>query len=116
VSLAFLRKTAFALVFAFIASVGMWSFNSAHLAHEMQHEMAQVASATGGSVDFAQPADQDHELLHAVAQIQPCPLASFEWPTLSAVRALDALFTTPAVTHATREPPFRPPRSISLVG
>ena len=117
-SSAFTRRLSGALLATLLASLGASSFNVKLLAHGLKHEMASLshkmdschapASLPGGGTQRG--SDTDHELLHAGAHIQPCPLLAFEWPIPAASGIVRGWFVAPAVAYAARETPFRPPR------
>lgn len=104
---AFFRKTAVVMLVAFLASFTTSAFAMADPVQAAQHEIADA----GHDGDEGGPAsEQDHEKLHAAAQVQPCPLAFFKLPAHFFSGVVTAALLAPAVAHATAEAPFRPPR------
>lgn len=105
------------MLLVFIASLGASIFHVKRLAHELSDGIA-IAQAVSSSHGPAHPVprgtlpidDSDHELLHAAAHIQPCPFLAFDWPTTTAPGIVRGSFVAPAVAHAARDAPFRPPR------
>lgn len=110
-----------AVLLVFLASLGSWMFNVGRLAHELGDQMASFTGAADSShgpahhvTDRSQPAgDSDHALLHSAAHIQPCPFLDLDWPLTAQPDTVRDSFIAPAVAHATREAPFRPPRTSS---
>lgn len=113
------RRIALALIIAFVASLGVWSFNPARISHDLNHDrlLAQLSVVDHAHDHDAGKADSDtvndvgHDLLHAAGQIQPMPLSSFAWIPPAHGGPIPTLFVPPVIAHSTREPPFRPPRS-----
>ena len=115
------RKIAFALLVVYLTSLGVWSFNTKRLSHDVGHDVSimQLAAVdhagdhhhgeTGD--DHSGLSDAEHSLLHAAGQSQPFPLAAFAWVPPTHGGTMRSLFVPPPVAHSTREPPFRPPRS-----
>lgn len=117
----FARSISLAVLLAFVASLGSWMFNVGRLAHELDDQIASLATLADSPhacphhlVDRSPPADDsDHGLLHASAHIQPCPFLEFHWPVTVPSNADRGSFVFPAVAIALRETPFRPPRTFS---
>lgn len=107
------------MIIAFAASLCIWSFNPARIAHELNHDglVAQVGAVdhdddhVSGKDEPDGLTDVGHDLLHAAGQIQPMPLSSFAWIPPAHGGPIRTLFVPPVIAHSTREPPFRPPRS-----
>lgn len=115
------RKIALVLLIAFVASLGATSFNAKRLAHDVRHGAAIMKLAVvdhagdhqhgDATADHDDLSDAEHSQLHAAGQLQPFPLSAFAWPSPTHSGAVRSLFVPPPVSHSTREPPFRPPRS-----
>lgn len=107
------------MIIAFAASLAIWSFSPARIAHELNHDGMVVQLAVvdhdddhnAGKADGGTLTDVGHDLLHAAGQIQPVPLSSFAWVPPAHGGPIRTLFVPPVIAHSTREPPFRPPRS-----
>ena len=107
------------MIIAFVASLAIWSFNPARIAHDLNHDgwVAQLAAVehdddhVSGKAETDSLNDVGHELLHAAGQMQPVPLSSFAWIPPAHGGPIRTLFVPPVIAHSTREPPFRPPRS-----
>ena len=112
------------MLVVFLTNMGSWSFNTKRLSHELEHE---VQMAHGDAADHADKhqhlahidladkdvlSDAEHSALHAASQFQPTPLATFDWQPSLQAGAIRFQFVPPPIAHATREPPFRPPRRI----
>lgn len=106
------------LAFVFLASLGASSFAMKRLYHELDHATASIVRVVDHEVghrhaDQTRQDDSEHELLHALAQIQPAPLPAFDWPATKPSGLVRGAFIALAVSHATRDAPFRPPRARS---
>lgn len=112
------RKLSLAFLLAFIATLGNWGFNVERLAHEYEHHLASpgfTSSQPVGDTDQAPERDADHDRLHAVGQLQPCPLLAFDWAPFVVAGIVRSAFITFPVAPAIGEPPFRPPRGLSAL-
>ena len=110
------RKFSLAHLLAFIANLGNWGFNVERLAHEYEHYLVSPGSTSSqfaGDTDRAPEREADHDRLHAVGQLQPCPLSAFDWAPLVVAGMVSSVFITFPVAPAIGEPPFRPPRGLS---
>lgn len=114
------------LLIAFLVSSGMPAFNSKWLAHELDHDrQALVLSVDHEHVlqlddDDKSAAkllgDTEHQSLHLAGHLQP-PLGSSFHVTLGdpPVRQAPLLSRLIALLSIELAPPFRPPRSVSLI-
>lgn len=98
----------------FVTNLGMWSFQSKWLTHEIEHHVQRLpmtAMDEHVAVDNKElPADIEHQLLHAADHLQIFVTTFPDSIPLSATGAVFFHFTLVAVLHATIEAPFRPPR------
>ena len=108
----------------FMANMGVWSFQTKWLAHEIGHntDLASMTLPIGhadayhdqyvNADDEGAPSVSEHQLLHAVDHLQlfPSTTAIAHFP-LSRNPVL-ADFSLPSVAPAASESPFRPPRNI----
>lgn len=114
------RYFVFAILVAFLVSFGIGGFNAARIAHEFEHadvntHMALTEHHASGDVLEVEDEplnDADHKLLHAAGLFQPATLSTFDWQPPFAQCAGDFIVISTVIAHATREPPFRPPRLI----
>ena len=119
-----IRHFATAMLVVFLTSLGAWSFNVQRMAHEWEHAGHPLHAATAdhgehhhhdaddAATGAATTSDADHKLLHGIGLLQPGPLATFLWQPATLAGAIPAAVIPPKVAHATREPPFRPPRTL----
>lgn len=117
------RYFVFAILVSFLVSFGMGGFNAARIAHELEHADVNTHKASfehhaSGDVLYVedteneQLSDADHKLLHAAGLVQPATLSTFDWQPPFAPSVGDFVPISAVIAHATREPPFRPPRLI----
>jgi hypothetical protein len=113
------------LILFFVMSVGAYGFNLKRFSHELDHDrQTRTASINhdhaprldAKSNPAAEPSnDAEHELLHALSHCELFPNSAVshlaEPPARTAIVLPSALTLLPAEL----EPPFRPPRSASLV-
>ena len=102
----------------FMTNMGVWSFHSNWLAHELEHSgTLELMQASADHDDAYGPADNneespatmDHQLLHAVDHLQLFPGAVIDGIFASLPGAVRYHFTSFNVALATFETPFRPP-------
>lgn len=121
-----IKHLAFLLFVMFMTNLGVWSFGTARLAHELAHsgQVEQAAlthqdtdsqSANDTADNSEVPSASDHHVLHAVdhPQLFPDTALSGEFvPTMASLVLLR--FTEQALPLPTFDLPFRPPRSGAL--
>lgn len=117
----FTKYLALAVLVIFMANMGVWSFHSNWLAHELEHSGTlelMTASVDHADVhkinaladnDEKSPAAMEHQLLHAVDHLQLFPGAITSGIFSFLPGAVRYHFTSANVALATFEAPFRPP-------
>lgn len=117
----FKNYLALAMLAIFMANMGVWSFHSNWLAHQLEHSgMVELMTASGAHAgvhkigaladnDKKSPAAMEHQLLHAVDHLQLFPGAITSGIFSFLPGAVRYHFTPPNVALATFEAPFRPP-------
>ncbi len=120
-----IRAIAIATLLVFLAGIATLDFSTRRISHELvhaghgmldtahyhdaMHDHDAVDAAPDARLDLG---DTEHNLLHAVASLQPALLAAFAWQPPIQDSASPAQMIPPKVVPATREPPFRPPRHL----
>jgi len=117
----FTKYLSLAVLVIFMTNMGVWSFHSNWLAHELEHSgTLEVMAATADHADAGKlgaladnneksPATMDHQLLHAVDHLQFFPGAVIDGIFASQPGAVRYHCTSFNVALATFETPFRPP-------
>lgn len=117
----FTKYISLAMLVFFMGNMGVWSFHSNWLAHELEHNgtlelmTASVDHADVHKIDALadndekSPAAMEHQLLHAVDHLQLFPGAVIDGIFSFLPSAVRYHFTSFNVALATFEAPFRPP-------
>lgn len=107
----------------FLASFGASGFSSARLAHDLDHDGQTVGSdhyhspplSIDGNSDPEPLSDVEHRLLHAVSVCEPFPGSTIPMFWGARARTILALSGSPVLPPVEPEPPFRPPRTVTLI-
>lgn len=107
----------------FMMNMGVWSFQTNWLAHEIEHTteaaLTMLPSDHGDAHSHASTGDNDapstaeHQLLHAADHLQLFPSTIIPQGFVPQHSGVLTEFRLPAVPLAASESPFRPPRNIS---
>lgn len=111
----------------FMTNIGLWSFHSNWLAHELEHnDTLELMTASvdhadvhkidaSADIDEAAPSAMEHQLMHAVDHLQLFPGAIIDGIFSFLPSAVRYHFTVFNVALATFEAPFRPPLALPFL-
>lgn len=113
------------LIIFFVMSFGAYGFNSKWVAHELDHDRhaptASIDQDHAPQLDAENnPApeplsDTEHKLLHALSHCEQSTSSAFNFPGEPPARIVPLLPSLLTLLPAEFAPPFRPPRSASLI-